>query len=125
VVLGWFWVLANGLVLVLSNNQPNLTYTEPYWRLANFFSGAPDPNPRPPVGKSPSNCEKVGLAVSAVVGSNHFALGARNRLVLAPPEERRGFQALSAASRHREELLPTCHSDSSHLLFVPHVAAWQ
>lgn len=71
------------------------------------------------------NTKKVGLAASAAVGSSHSALRARNSLVLAPPEERHGFQALSAASRHREKLLPTCHSDSGHLLFVPHVAAWQ
>ena len=64
------------------------------------------------------------LAASAAVGSNHSALVARNRLVLAPPEERHGFQAPSAASRHKAKLLPTCHSDSGHLLFASHVAAW-
>ena len=63
------------------------------------------------------------LAVSAAVGSNHSALVARNRLALALSEERHGFQAPSAASRHKATLLPTCHSDSGHLLFVPYVAA--
>ena len=65
------------------------------------------------------------FAASAAVGSNHSALVAQNRLVLAPPEERHRFQAPSDASRHRAKLLLTCHSDPGHLLFVPHVAAWQ
>ncbi len=65
------------------------------------------------------------LAAFAAVGSSHSALVAQNRLVLAPPEELHGSQAPSVASRHRAKLLPTCHSDPGHLLFVPHVAAWQ
>ena len=45
--------------------------------------------------------EELGFAASAAVGSNHSVLVAQNRLVLAPSEERHGFQAPSVASRHR------------------------
>ena len=65
------------------------------------------------------NTEKIGLAVSAAVRSNHPALVARNHMVLAPPKGRHGFQAPSAASRHRAKLLPTCYSDSAPFAICP------